>query len=56
MTIEWTEPALRYLEGIRAYIRRDSNYYAERFIERITAILRLRVHSFRSSSFLLPDF
>ena len=35
MTIEWTEPALRDLESIRDYIRRDSKYYADRFIERI---------------------
>jgi len=28
MKIEWTEPALLYLENIRDYIRRDSEYYA----------------------------
>lgn len=35
MKIEWTEPALSDLESIRDYIRRDSEYYAARFIERI---------------------
>lgn len=35
MKIEWTEPALLDLESIRDYIRRDSEYYATRFVERI---------------------
>ncbi len=35
MKIEWTEPALLDLESIRKYIRRDSEYYATRFIERV---------------------
>lgn len=35
MKIEWTEPALSDLEGIRDYIRKDSEYYATGFIERI---------------------
>ena len=37
MTIEWTEPALRDLEGFRDCIRRDSKYYADRFVERIVS-------------------
>lgn len=35
MKIEWAEPALLDLENIRDYIRRDSEYYATRFVERI---------------------
>ncbi len=35
MKIEWTEPALLDLENIRDYIRRDSEYYAVRFVEKI---------------------
>ena len=35
MKLEWTEPALSDLEGIRDYIKRDSEYYANRFVERI---------------------
>ncbi len=35
MKIEWTEPALLDLESIRDYIKRDSKYYATRFVERI---------------------
>ncbi len=35
MRVEWTDPALDALEGIRDYIAKDSPYYARRFIERI---------------------
>jgi len=35
MRVEWTDPALDALKGIRDYIGRDSPYYARRFIERI---------------------
>lgn len=35
MKIEWTRPALLDLESIRDYIRRDSEYYADRFVEKI---------------------
>lgn len=35
MKIEWTEPALLDLESIRVYIRKDSEYYASRFIGKI---------------------
>jgi len=35
MKIEWTEPALVDLESIWDYIKRDSEYYATQFVERI---------------------
>lgn len=35
MKVEWTEPALLDLESIRDYIRKDSEHYATRFVERI---------------------
>lgn len=35
MKIIWTEPALSDLESILEYIRKDSEYYASRFIGRI---------------------
>ena len=35
MQIKWTEPALDDLEGIQAYIAKDSAYYARQFIERL---------------------
>lgn len=39
MKIEWTEPSLSDLENIRDYIRKDSEYYAARFVERIIEIV-----------------
>ncbi len=35
MKIEWAEPAIVDLESIRDYIKKDSDYYAIRFVERI---------------------
>lgn len=35
MKIEWTEPAVLDLKSIRDYIRRDSEYYAARFVEKV---------------------
>ena len=42
MKIEWTEPAISDLDSIRDYIARDSEYYADIFIEKIiTAVENL---------------
>jgi addiction module RelE/StbE family toxin len=35
MKIVWTKPAIQDLENIQAYIAKDSEYYASRFVERI---------------------
>lgn len=35
MKIEWTKPAELDLENIRDYIKKDSEYYAERTVEKI---------------------
>jgi toxin ParE1/3/4 len=35
MKVDWTEPAIQDLESIRAYIAKDSEYYAIRFVEKI---------------------
>lgn len=35
MKLTWTEPALVDLESIRDYIKKDSEYYANQFIDRI---------------------
>ncbi len=35
MKIEWTDPAVSDLEGIKEYIERDSEYYAALFVEKI---------------------
>jgi addiction module RelE/StbE family toxin len=37
MKIEWAEPALLDLESIRDFIKRDSEKYAARFVEKIIA-------------------
>jgi plasmid stabilization system protein ParE len=35
MLVNWTEPALEDLANIKAYIAKDSQFYARRFIERL---------------------
>ncbi len=35
MKIKWTEPSARDLENIYEYIKKDSEYYAAIFIEKI---------------------
>ena len=35
MRLEWTEPAVADLENIRDYIKKDSEHYALRFVEKI---------------------
>jgi addiction module RelE/StbE family toxin len=35
MRLEWTEPAVSDLENIRDYIKKDSEHYAFRFVEKI---------------------
>jgi plasmid stabilization system protein ParE len=35
MKINWTDNALQDLKAIRAYISRDSDFYAKRFIEKL---------------------
>ncbi|MDI6688096.1 MAG: type II toxin-antitoxin system RelE/ParE family toxin [Desulfobacterales bacterium] len=45
MKIEWTEPAISDLEGIRDYIGKDSEYYASRFIGRIIEAVEMLVYS-----------
>jgi plasmid stabilization system protein ParE len=35
MKLEWTEPAVLDLKSTRDYIRRDSEYYAARFVEKV---------------------
>ena len=44
MKIEWTEPAISDLEGIRDYIGRDSKYYASRFIGKIIEAVERLIH------------
>ena len=35
MRLVWSEPALADIESIRDYVRRDSEFYAGRFVNRI---------------------
>jgi toxin ParE1/3/4 len=35
MKIIWTKPAVQDIESIKAYIARDSEYYALRFVDKI---------------------
>ena len=35
MKIIWTKPAVQDLESIKAYIAKDSEYYAIRFVEKV---------------------
>ena len=37
MRLDWAGPAVCDLRGIRAYIAQDSEYYADRFTERLLA-------------------
>lgn len=39
MKIRWTEPALSDLKSIRDYIKRDSEFYATRFVEKIIEVV-----------------
>ena len=38
MRLEWTEPAVADLENIRDYIKKDSEHYAARFVEKVIEI------------------
>jgi len=37
MKLEWTEPAVETLQGIKDYIAKDNEFYAVQFVERIVA-------------------
>lgn len=44
MKVEWAEPAVKDMESVRDYIRRDSEHYAARFVEKIVdAVENLRL-------------
>lgn len=52
--IEWTEPAVLDLESIWNYIRRDSEYYATRFIEKIIEAVE-KLERFPKIGRLVPE-
>lgn len=39
MNVTWAEPALSDVESIRDFIKRDSEYYATRFVDRIIEVV-----------------
>ena len=54
MRILWTEPSLQDLESIRDYIKRDSEYYASLFIERIIEVVE-RLETFPEMGRRVPE-
>jgi toxin ParE1/3/4 len=55
MKIHWTETAERHLDAIYAYIARDSEVYALRAIDRITA-RSFQIASFPHAGKRAPEF
>jgi toxin ParE1/3/4 len=41
MKVVWSEPATADLDSIRAYIARDSEYYAARFVQRVVKTTKM---------------
>lgn len=41
MRVEWSEPATADLDAIRAYIARDSEYYAARFVQQVVKTTKM---------------
>ncbi len=54
MNLQWTEPALRDLQGIRDYIALDKPFYAARFIERIVNTVE-RLKDFPQIGRMVPE-
>lgn len=54
MTISWAGPATRDLSSIRAYIAQDSEYYADRFIERIVGAVE-NLSTFPEMGRMVPE-
>jgi toxin ParE1/3/4 len=55
MKVEWTEPATADLDAIRAYIARDSEYYAARFVQEIIKTARM-LGAFPELGQVVPEF
>jgi plasmid stabilization system protein ParE len=52
--VDWAGPAVRDLESIWSYIARDSEYYADRFAERIVAAVE-NLTSFPELGRVVPE-
>jgi toxin ParE1/3/4 len=56
MLVNWTDPALEDLDGIYAFIARDSLYYADNFVQQIIdSVTRLELGLFRESGRAVPE-
>ena len=54
MKLQWTEPALRDLQGIRDHIALDKPFYGVRFIERIVNTVE-RLKDFPQIGRMVPE-
>jgi addiction module RelE/StbE family toxin len=55
MNVEWTANAIRQLDGIYAYISKDSEFYARRMVDRLTA-RSIQIQEHPSSGEMVPEF
>ena len=55
MKVEWSEPATADLEAIRAYIARDSEHYAARFVQQVIKTTRM-LQAFPELGQVIPVF
>ncbi|WP_407699787.1 type II toxin-antitoxin system RelE/ParE family toxin [Stieleria sedimenti] len=55
MIVEWTESALADLEGIHNQIARDSAYYAQAVVDRLTRRC-LQIEAFPYSGQMVPEY
>ena len=54
MKIEWTKPSLVDLESIRDFIKRDSEYYAYRFVGKIIDAVEI-LENFPEMGRIVPE-
>ena len=54
MKLEWTEPSVETLQGIKDYIAKDNEFYAVRFVERIVAAAE-KLQNFPSLGRKVPE-
>lgn len=54
MRVEWSEPAIADLDAIRAYIARDSEYYAARFVHQVVKTAKM-LEAFPELGQVIPE-
>lgn len=55
MRVEWSESATADLDAIRAYIARDSEHYAARFVQQVVKTTRM-LRTFPELGQVVPEF